>query len=118
MQTKSQIFKFRRALILLSTFLLIFLASISLAADEISDELEEQKQKLQQILDEIGNVREQRTEQRALLEKLNQKMQCNWSLIQDYDACDKKYKEQKQEQLDCTQKAKEKAAKCLSEIDE
>ncbi len=93
-------------------------ASTTWANDaEENDALKEQQQKLQQILDEIGDAREQRTEQRALLEKLNQKMQCNWTLIQDYDTCDKKHKEQKQGQLNCTQQAKERAKECLSNID-
>ncbi len=103
--------------ILLGTLLLSTPASTTWANDAENDELKEQQQKLQRILDEIGDAREQRTEQRALLEKLNNKMQCNWTLIQAYDSCDKKYKEQKLEQLNCTKQAKEKAKECLSEID-
>ena len=119
MQTLSQMLKFQRTLTLLSTLLLLTVAApISLASDEKTNELKEQQQKLQQILNEIGDVREQRAEQRVMLENLNKKMQCNWDLIQNYDACDNKYKEQKQEQINCARQAKEKVTECLSEIGE
>jgi ABC-type phosphate transport system auxiliary subunit len=98
--------------------LLAISTSATLAGDAAPNELKEQQQKLQEILDKIGDAQEQRAEQKALLERLRQKMQCNWDLIQDYDACDKKYKEQKLEQLSCSQKAKERARGCLSEVGE
>jgi hypothetical protein len=99
-------------------FLLTIPTSIALGDDAGLNELKEQQQKLQEILDKIGVVREQRAEQKALLEKLSKKMQCNWDLIQDYDDCGKKYNKEKQEQLSCAQKAKEKARGCLSKTDE
>lgn len=103
--------------IILGTLLLTTPTSIAWANDAENDALKEQQQKLQQILEEIGASRDQRAEQRVQLEKLNRKMQCNWTLIQAYDACDKEFKEQKEKQLSCTQQAKEKARECLSEID-
>ena len=105
-------------IIVLGALLLCIPPSTVFASDTELSELKEQQQKLQEILGEISEVREQRAEQKALLEKLSQKMQCNWDLIQDYDACDKKYKDQKQEQLSCAQKAKERASDCLSEIEQ
>ncbi|MEE8379672.1 MAG: hypothetical protein V3R49_04805, partial [Gammaproteobacteria bacterium] len=92
-------------------------------ADDTTDagannQIKEQQQKLQQILEEIGGSRKQRTQQRARLEKLNKKMECNWALIKNYDVCDKEYNEQKQEQLNCVQEAKTKATKCLSSIND
>ena len=116
-RTLSQKLKAQRYLVVLGALLFSMSITISFASDADTKELKEQQQKLQQILDEIGVVQEQRAEQKALLEKLSRKMQCNWDLIQDYDACDKKYKEQKQEQLSCAQKAKERASGCLSDID-
>ena len=102
-------------IIVLGVLMLATPISIALANDAENKELKEQQLKLQRILEEIGDTREQRVKQRAQLEKLNHKMQCNWSLIQAYDACDKEFKEHKQEQLNCTQQAKEKAKECLSE---
>lgn len=107
----------QRALFLLGVFFLTSPISTTWATEEENKELKDQQEKLQGILNEIGDLREQRTEQRALLEKLNGKMQCNWTLIQAYDACDKKYKEQKQEQLSCVQKARDEATKCLSDLE-
>lgn len=115
MQALPEKLKTQGFFIILGALLITIPVSTALAENE---ELKEQQQKLRQILEEIGDSREQRAEQRAQLEKLNKKMQCNWALIQGYDACDKKYKEQKQEQINCTQQAKEKATECLSEIDE
>jgi SAM-dependent MidA family methyltransferase len=102
-------------IVLVALLLCVSQASVFASDAELS-EIKEQQKKLQEILGEISDVREQRAEQKALLEKLSQKMQCNWDLIQDYDACDKKYNEQKQEKLNCAQKAKERASDCLSEI--
>jgi len=109
-------------LLTLAIFLLIAATATTAWANDAennaqSNELNEQQQKLKQILSEIADTREQRTEQKILLEKLNKKMECNWALIKDYDACDKKYKDQKTEQLSCVQKAKSLASECLSEID-
>lgn len=109
--------KIQGLIVVFATLLLTTPVSTALANDAENGELKEQQQKLQQILEEIGNTREQRIEQRAQLEKLNHKMQCSWTLIQAYDACDKKFKEQKEKQLSCAQQAKEEAKKCLSEID-
>ena len=108
----------QRIIIAIGALLLAIHSSIAFASETESNDLKEQQLKLQEILDKIGEVREQRAEQKVLLEKLSKKMQCNWDLIQDYDACEKKYNEQKQEQLSCAQKAKERARTCLSEIDE
>ena len=115
MKTLPKKLKPQGILIVLGTLILATSASIALANDTENKELKEQQLKLQQILEEIGETREKRVKQRAQLEKLNHKMQCNWTLIQAYDACDKKFNEQKQEQLNCTQQAKEKAKECLSE---
>ena len=114
----SQKLKIQRVVIVLGVLLLSTPMSIAFSADATSNELKEQQQKLQEILGEIEKTRESRAEQKALLEKLSNKMQCNWDLIQDYDACEKKYKEEKQEKLNCAQKAKERARDCLSEIGE
>jgi septal ring factor EnvC (AmiA/AmiB activator) len=117
-QKLSQKTRTQWCIIVLSTLLLFIPASTVFANDAEPNELKEQQQKLKKILDEIGDVREQRSEQKATLERLSKKMQCNWDLIQDYDACGKKYNEQKQEQLNCAQKAKERARDCLSELGE
>jgi nucleoside-specific outer membrane channel protein Tsx len=115
MKTLPKKLKTQGILIVLGTLILATPASMALANDAENNELREQQLKLQQILEEIGETREKRVQQRAQLEKLNHKMQCNWTLIQAYDACDEKFKEQKQEQLSCSQQAKEKAKECLSE---
>jgi hypothetical protein len=107
--------KIRRYLIVLGALMLVIPISTTWANEAENNELKEQQLKLQQILEEIGETREKRVKQRAQLEKLNHKMQCNWALIQAYDACNEKFKEQKQEQLSCSQQAKEKAKECLSE---
>ncbi len=115
MKTLPEKLKTQGILIVLGTLMLATPASMALANDAENKELKKQQLKLQQILEEIGETREQRIKQRAQLEKLNHKMQCNWALIQAYDACNKEFKEQKQEQLNCTQQAKEKSKECLSE---
>lgn len=115
-QNLSPKLRIQRVIIVLGALLLAIPTPTVFASDATSNELKEQQQKLQQILGEIEKTRESRTEQRALLEKLRKKMQCNWDLIQDYDACGKKYKKQKQEQLSCAQKAKDRAKGCLSEL--
>jgi hypothetical protein len=117
-QKLSRRLKTHWCIIFLGALLLCVPTSSVFSNDATPDELKEQQLKLQKILDEIGDMREQRSEQKAVLEKLSEKMQCNWDLIQDYDACSKKYKEQKQEQLSCAQKAKERARGCLSDIGE
>ena len=104
--------------ILFGFFTLITPVSTIYASDEATADLKEQQQNLQHLLDEIENVREQRVQQKALLEKLSKKMECNWALIKDYDECDKQYKGQAQEQLTCVSKAKEKARECMSDIGE
>ena len=109
--------KTQRYLVVLGVLMLAIPISTTWANETENDELKEQQLKLQQILEEIGETREKRVKQRAQLEKLNHKMQCNWTLIQAYDTCNKKFKEQKQEQLNCSQQAKEKAKECLSEQD-
>ena len=105
-----------RLLLSFSIFVFISLGSFAVADESDSSDVVEQQQKLQQLLGKIGEAQEKRAEQRAILEILNKKMECNWSLIQDYGACDKKYEENKLEHLNCATKAKEKARDCLDKI--
>jgi hypothetical protein len=45
-------------------------------------------------------------------------MQCNWTLLKAYDACEKENKDNLQGQVDCKLKAKQEAKQCLSTIEE
>lgn len=105
----------------LTAFLLIFLLSpIHSAWSEDSDveELKAQQQKLRELLDRIGETQDLRGKQRDTLRKLEKQMSCNWELINDYDSCEEKHRQDLEAHIKCKQKAKAKATECLTSVTE
>lgn len=88
------------------------------AEGDQSKEIREQQQSLKELLDSIGEAQEQRKEQRATLKKLEKQMSCNMTLIQDYENCEKQYKDNLEAHVKCKHEAKQRAADCLSSSDE
>jgi hypothetical protein len=88
------------------------------ADDKELKDIKEEQLKLKQLVDQIGKLQDERKEQKARLEKLNTQMQCNWTLLKAYDACEKENKDNLQGQVDCKLKAKQEAKQCLSTIEE
>lgn len=80
------------------------------------DDLKQQQQRLQQLLNDIKSSEQQRERQKAVLERLQKQMECNWNLIQSYEVCEQLYQQSPQELLNCTTKAKDNAAKCLEPL--
>jgi len=77
------------------------------ADDKELKEIKEEQVKLKQLVDQISKLQDERKEQKARLEKLNTQMQCNWTLLKAYDACEKDNKDNLQGQVDCKLKAKQ-----------
>ena len=100
--------------------MIVFLNPVGLAWSESTDtdELRAQQQKLRGLLDRIGEAQELRGEQHTTLRKLEKQMSCNWGLIQDYDICEQKYKDNLEAHVSCKQEAKKKAVECLSSSSE
>jgi hypothetical protein len=97
-----------------TTILLTLLAGSGWASDRNTDALPEQQQ-LQQLLDEIDKNRQERAQHRAMLQRLEQQQVCNWSLIQEYEACKQHHSTSPPDHLLCTRQAKDTAAACLAE---
>jgi septal ring factor EnvC (AmiA/AmiB activator) len=105
----------------LNIFLIVFLlCPFGLAWSDTTgtEDLKAQQQKLKELLDRIEEAQDQRSQQRDMLRKLEKKMSCNMELIQDYDDCEKKYKDNLEEHVNCKHEAKKKAAECISSSDE
>jgi uncharacterized membrane-anchored protein YhcB (DUF1043 family) len=96
----------------LLTIALLLIAANSAAAE--MDELKQQQQRLQQLLDDVKKSEQQRDQQKAVLERLEKQMECNWTLIQSYEVCEQLYSHASQELLDCTAKAKTNAINCVA----
>jgi cell division protein FtsB len=88
------------------------------ADDKELQDIKEQQLKLKQLVDQISKLQDERKEQKAKLEKLNTQMQCNWTLLKAYDACEKDNRDNLQVQIDCKLKAKNEAKNCLSSIED
>ena len=106
---------------MLKTYLAIFLIIVFLipagnawSENSNTEELRAQQQQLKELLDRIGEAQDQRGKQREMLIKLEKQMSCNWELIQDYDNCELKHKDNLEEHVNCKREAKKKAAECLS----
>lgn len=99
---------------------LVFLNPVGLAWSDSTDteDLRTQQQKLKELLDRIGEAQEQRGQQREMLKKLEKRMSCNWKLIQDYDDCEKKFRDNLEAHVNCKHEAKKKAAECISSSNE
>lgn len=96
----------------LIAILFTFLVSPGWAND--SSALQEQQQRLRQLLDKIDKSNQERTQHNARLQRLEHQQACNWSLIQDYKACEQRHSALPSAYLPCTQQAKDKAAVCLA----
>lgn len=96
----------------LLTLTLLFIAATSLAGE--MDDLKQQQQRLQQLLDDVKKSEQQRDRQKAVIERLQRQLECNWTLIQSYGICEQLYQNAPQGLLDCTRKAKANAMNCLA----
>jgi len=102
-----------------SLFLLLALAvlnpvTLTWSDDTDTELLKSQQHKLRELLDRIGEAQEKSEQQKDMINKLEKKMSCNWGLLQDYEACEKKYKDSLEAHVNCKYEAKKKAAECLS----
>ena len=88
------------------------------ADDQQTQDIKEQQKDLKELLDRIGEAQDQRKDQRDTLKKLEKQMSCNWTLIQDYENCEKQFKDNLEAHVKCKHEAKEKATKCLNEASE
>ena len=88
------------------------------ADDKELQDIKEQQLKLKQLVDQISKLQDERKEQKAKLEKLNTQMQCNWTLLKAYDACEKDNRDNLQGQIGCKLKAKDEAKNCLSAVND
>lgn len=96
----------------LLTLTLLITVTNSMAGE--MDELKQQQQRLQQLLDDVKKTEQQRDQQKAVLDRLQQQMDCNWTLIQSYEVCEQLYQQQPEELLECIRKAKANAIKCMA----
>lgn len=88
------------------------------AGEKEAKEIKEQQQKLKQLTDEISKAQDERNQQKAKLDKINNQMKCDWALLKAYDACESQNKDNPEKQLECKVKAKQEAKKCLSTAEE
>jgi len=102
----------------LLTLTLFFTVTTTLAGemDDLKQlkQQQQQQQHLQQLLADVKKSEQQRDQQKAEIERMQQQMECNWTLIQSYETCEQLYQRASQELLDCTTKAKANAVKCLA----
>jgi hypothetical protein len=100
----------------LLTLTLFFTVTTTLAGemDDLKQLTQQQQQRLQQLLADVKKSEQQRDQQKAEIERMQQQMECNWTLIQSYEVCEQLYPRASQELLDCTTKAKANAVKCLA----
>jgi len=93
--------------------IILFLLSLSLAqAAETAPPQAEQA--LRQLLDDIDRHEQRNDQQRAALQRIEQQLECNWTLIRSYETCDRLYQDEPPNHLTCVRKAKENAARCLT----
>ncbi len=104
----------RALLITLSMPLLLASFPLASAGETDTGTQKNQQQKLQTLLDKIGESQEQRDQQKYTLDKLDQQMECNWELIRGYDACEEIHKKNLEEHLNCKQIVQKNAVECLS----
>jgi len=96
---------------------LLLTVTTSLAGEMVDlTQLKQEQQRLQQLLDDVRNSEQQRDQQKAVLDRLQQQLECNWTLIQSYEVCEQLYQHAPQELLDCTHKAKANAMKCQAPL--
>ncbi|VAX03176.1 hypothetical protein MNBD_GAMMA20-477 [hydrothermal vent metagenome] len=92
----------------------LFLLTLSLAsATEIDPP--QTKQALRQLLGDIDKHEQHNNRQRAVLQRIEQQMECNWALIRSYEICTQLYRQDEpQKHLACVNTAKENTTRCLS----
>jgi hypothetical protein len=95
---------------------LLFSSAISVAQTSPNTDnksLENQRLKLDALRKSLERASQERNENKERLEALKRRLDCNWSLIQAYDACETRYHQSPDEQLQCKQEAKRQAETCL-----
>ncbi len=98
-------------IVLHSTVLLLLTLSLASAAEITPTQTE---QALRQLLEDIDEHEQYNDRQRAALQRMEHRMECNWTLIRSYETCTQLYQNEPQNHLACVNKAKENTTRCLA----
>lgn len=77
---------------------------------------EQMEQKLSTVEEQVKQQKEELQQQRDKAAQLEKQVNCNYTLLNGYKACENKFDKTTQEYLDCSLKAKKDYEQCLSAI--
>jgi hypothetical protein len=75
------------------------------------------QQQLQSVLKKLDQATKQRQQQQTRVEELSRRLECNWTLIRAYKVCGELHGDDPAGHLQCSEKAKQNAARCLEEVE-
>ena len=92
------------------TFLVILLliSSVSLA-----DNLAKDKKRLENLQMELEQKKEALDKQKEAVKAMEKKLECNYNMLQAYNACEEKHKKDSPDYIGCMDKAKKANSGCM-----
>jgi len=79
----------------------------------LTDTLAKDKKRLENLETELDQKKEALEKQKEAVKAMEKKLECNYNLLQAYNACEEKNKKESPEYVGCMQKAKEANAGCM-----
>jgi ATP phosphoribosyltransferase len=89
-----------------------FFYSTGVWANEL-EAIKKKQAQLEQMLKQLQQAEQERHTQNQALNRLQHQLECNWQLIQAYEACESKYSTDPEAHLVCSTKAKAETQRCM-----
>lgn len=90
------------------TIVLLLISSVSVA-----DNLAKDKKRLDNLQKELELKKEALEKQKEAVQAMEKKLECNYNLLQAYNACEEKHKKDSKEYINCMTKAKKASTGCM-----
>ena len=78
-----------------------------------ADNLAKDKKRLENLQMELDQKKEALEKQKEAVKAMEKKLECNYNMLQAYNACEEKHKKESKEYAGCMDKAKKANAGCM-----
>ena len=87
---------------------LLFISNLCFA-----DNLAKDKKRLENLQTELEQKKEALEKQKEAVKAMEKKLECNYNMLQAYNACEEKHKKDSPDYVNCMNKAKEANSGCM-----
>lgn len=94
--------------------LAIGISLVLFCSSGLADNLAKDKKRLENLQTELDQKKEALEKQKEAVKAMEKKLECNYNMLQAYNACEEKHKKDPPDYVNCMNKAKEANAGCMN----